>query len=158
MAEAPRDKNRVPVLLGTSTSDGVTPVTVYTDPTTHRLYADFSLSPETSGGLTIYRNIDLDETGKLISTGTHQLYGWYLFNLAATVRYVKIYNKATAPTVGTDTPVMTIPLVTGGGANVEYNIGIPFSLGLGIGATTGVADNDTGAPAANDVVVNIFYY
>jgi hypothetical protein len=24
-------------------------------------------------------------------------------------------------------------------------------------ATTGVADNDTGAPAANDVIVNIFY-
>lgn len=44
MAEAPRDKNRIPTLLGTSSTDGVTPVTVYADPTTHRLKVDASAS------------------------------------------------------------------------------------------------------------------
>lgn len=39
---APRDNNRIPVLIGTSSSDGTTPVTVYVDPTTHRLKVDAS--------------------------------------------------------------------------------------------------------------------
>lgn len=39
MAEASRDKNFVPTLLGASSVDG-TPVTVYADPTTHRLLVD----------------------------------------------------------------------------------------------------------------------
>lgn len=161
MSNAKRDDNRVATLIGLSTngSDLINP---YVDPSTHRLYVDATTNvyaPATSGGLTIYRNIDLDETGILISTGAHQLYGWYLFNNATSVRYVKFYNKATAPTVGTDTPLLTIPLVPGGGANVEYNVGIDgFALGIGVGATTGVADNNTGAPSANDVIVNIFYY
>lgn len=38
---APRDKNFVPALLGTSSTDG-TPVTIYADPTTHRLLVDLS--------------------------------------------------------------------------------------------------------------------
>lgn len=31
-------------------------------------------------------------------------------NINAAARYLKLYNKASAPTVGTDTPVLTIPL------------------------------------------------
>lgn len=37
MGNATRDDNLVPVLLGVSSSDGVTPVTIYVDPTTHRV-------------------------------------------------------------------------------------------------------------------------
>lgn len=37
---APRDNNRIPVLIGTSSSDGTTPVTVYVDPVTHRMKVD----------------------------------------------------------------------------------------------------------------------
>ncbi len=37
MANASRDENFVPTLLGASSSDGITPVTIYADPTTHRL-------------------------------------------------------------------------------------------------------------------------
>lgn len=32
------------------------------------------------------------------------------YNAAAAARYLKLYNKASAPTVGTDTPFMTIYL------------------------------------------------
>lgn len=39
---APRDNNRIPVLIGTSSVDGTSPVTVYVDPTTHRLKVDAS--------------------------------------------------------------------------------------------------------------------
>ena len=37
---APRDNNRIPTLIGTSSVDGVTPVLPYVDPTTHRLLVD----------------------------------------------------------------------------------------------------------------------
>jgi hypothetical protein len=35
--------------------------------------------------------------------------------------------------------------------------GIAFSTAITVAATTGLADNNTGAPAANDVIVNVFY-
>jgi hypothetical protein len=128
--------------------------TVGTDGTTA---GGISLQPATSGGSLIYRNIDLDETGILVVAGAHQVYGYYLFNAAASVRYIKFYNKATAPTVGSDTPVMTYPLPAGAAANVAFPNGVAFSLGIGVGATTGLADNSTGAPATSDVVVNVNY-
>lgn len=40
MANASRDENNVPTLLGVSASDGRTPVTVYANPSTHRLLVD----------------------------------------------------------------------------------------------------------------------
>jgi hypothetical protein len=44
MANAKHDQNSIPTLIAVSSSDGVTPVNVYADPTTHRLKVD------TSGG------------------------------------------------------------------------------------------------------------
>lgn len=116
-----------------------------------------SQRPSTSGGLTIYRNLDCDETGVNIKGSAGQVYGWYIFNAAAATRYVKLYNASSAPTVGSDTPVMTFGVPAGAGANVEFNNGIAFGTGIGIGCVTGVADNNTTAPTANDVVVNVFY-
>lgn len=40
MAEAKRDQNYVPTLIGVSSDDGITPVNVYVDPVTHRMYVD----------------------------------------------------------------------------------------------------------------------
>ena len=37
---AKKDQNRIPTLIGVSSSDGTTPTLVYVDPTTHRLYVD----------------------------------------------------------------------------------------------------------------------
>src|SRR4030042_652964 len=148
MVVAKKDANRVPTLIVVSNADDATPVKLWADPTTHRLLTSttVALAPATSGGLTIYRNLDIDQAGVNIKSSAGQVYGWYLYNNAVTTRYVKLYNKATAPTVGTDTPVMTIGIPPGSAANVEYNIGIPFATGIGIGATTGVADNNPGAP------------
>lgn len=116
-----------------------------------------SLQPTTSGGSSIYKNLDIDETGVNVKSSAGQLYGWYIFNNAATTRYVKLYDKATAPTVGTDTPVFTLPIPAGAAANVAFPNGIAFTNGIGVGAVTGVADNSTGAPSANDVTIALFY-
>lgn len=104
------------------------------------------------------RNIDIDESGDLIITGPKQLFGMIITSIASGARYLKIYDKATAPTVGTDTPKMTIPLpATSQPLAIEFVGGIDFTLGIGVGATTGVADADTGAPGANEVVGQVLY-
>jgi hypothetical protein len=119
---------------------------------------DVGIKPRTSGGLTIFRSIDLDETEEEVKATAGQVFGWYIFNAAATTHYVKFYNATTANvTVGTTTPVLTIPVPAGSAANVFSEIGIAFGTAITAAATTGVADNDTGAPAANAVVVNVFY-
>jgi hypothetical protein len=119
---------------------------------------DVGIKPRTSGGYTIFRSIDLDETEEEVKATAGQVFGWYIFNAAATTHYVKFYNATTANvTVGTTTPVLTIPVPAGGAANVFSETGIAFGTAITAAATTGVADNDTGAPAANAVVVNVFY-
>ena len=79
-------------------------------------------------------------------------------SINAAPRYLKIYNKATAPTVGTDVPVHVF-LIPGNTAGTGTNIPIPsegiaLSTGIAFALTTGVADTDTGAVALNEIVVN----
>jgi hypothetical protein len=97
--------------------------------------------------------------GALILTGTSGLHAFYATNTGATPAFVKLYNKATAPTVGTDVPAMIIPVpaaVSGvpGVATLPIgHNGFRFALGLGIAITGGVADNDTTAIGAGQVKV-----
>lgn len=115
--------------------------------------------PDTLGGYLVARDVDLDEdTAANIKASAGQVYGWYIFNAASATRFVKLYDKATSPTVGTDAPKLTIPVPAGGGTNVEFGNGIEFTNGIGWAATTGVADNDTGAPGANEVIANLLYF
>lgn len=81
------------------------------------------------------------------------------YNAAAAVRYLKLYNKATEPTVGTDTPVATIAIAPSKEFVIDWaDIGLTFATGIGFGLTTGSADNDTGALTAADVVgLNVYY-
>lgn len=115
-----------------------------------------NLQPATSGGSAVYRNLDLGTTGQVAKNGAGQIYSYYLYNNATATRYIKIYDKATAPT-NADTPVMTYPLPAGSAANVAFPNGVAFANGISLRATTGVADNDTGAPSTNDVIVNVNY-
>jgi len=110
----------------------------------------------------IHRSLDLDESEEEIKGTAGKVGGWYFFNAAITIRYIKFYNATAANvTVGTTTPIMTIPIPaqSSGGiaANVLSNKGIGFSTAISIAATTGVADTDTGAPGVNEVIVNVFY-
>jgi hypothetical protein len=119
---------------------------------------DVVVGPSTSGGLTLFRSIDLDETEEEIKATAGQLYGWYIFNASSGTRYVKVYNATAASvTVGATTPVLTFPLPAGGAANAFSTMGIAFSTAITAAATTGVADADTGAPGANEIIANFFY-
>lgn len=121
-----------------------------------------SLQAEVSGGVKNHRIISANtDNAALVKSTTGQVLGWYITNINAAIAYVKLYNKATAPTVGTDTPVLTIPVpgnTAGSGCTVFIPTGVDeFSNGIGIGIVTGVADNNNTAVAANEVVVNLFY-
>jgi hypothetical protein len=97
--------------------------------------------------------------GALILTGTSGLHAFYASNTGATDAFVKLYNKATAPTVGTDVPAMIIPVpaavagVPGVATLPIGHNGFRFALGLGIAITGAVADTDTTAVAAGQVKV-----
>ena len=99
--------------------------------------------------------------GALILTGTSGLQAFYATNIGATAAFVKLYNKATAPTVGTDVPEMIIAVpaaVAGvpGAAQITPGFnGYRFALGLGIAITGAVADSDTTAVAAGQVKVKL---
>lgn len=84
----------------------------------------------------------------------------YAVNLNAAVRYLKLYNKASAPTVGTDTPVATLPIpasTTGAGFSLPIPEGLAFSTGIAYAVTTGYADADTGAVAAGEIFLLLGY-
>lgn len=79
------------------------------------------------------------------------------YNANAAARYLKFYNKASAPTVGTDVPVWTEYLAP----QAKFHVSFPprfFSLGIALALTTGGADADTGALTAGDILaLNVGY-
>lgn len=99
--------------------------------------------------------------GALIITGTSGLQAFYATNEGASAAYVKLYNKATAPTVGTDVPemIITVPAAVGGVPGVAMLpigfSGFRFALGLGIAITRNAVFSDTTAVGANEVKVKL---
>jgi hypothetical protein len=80
------------------------------------------------------------------------------FNTATTLRYVKIYNKASAPDPSTDTPVLRIPIPpNSSGISIPFPEPITLGTGLGFVIVTGQADNSTAVCTAGDVVLNLGY-
>lgn len=99
--------------------------------------------------------------GALILTGTSNVSSFYATNEGATAAYIKLYNKATAPTVGTDVPEMTIPVPAAasgvpGVATIPIGFhGFRFALGLGIAITRNAVHTDTTAIGAGEVKVKL---
>ena len=118
--------------------------------------------PATSGGLSIARDIDLDNgTLTVVKGSAGQLYGWHITNTSTVTVFVKFYD-ATSGTLGTGTPVLTIGIP--GNASDDTlamaafgGMGVAFATGISVGAGTGVADADNTDPGANAVVANFYY-
>ena len=72
--------------------------------------------------------------------------------------FLKIYNKASAPTVGTDTPVFTLPLMASSAFNFDFGDGYYFSTGIAWAITLLSTDADTTAIAAGDVLALTIAY
>lgn len=114
----------------------------------------------TAGGATPNKYISAASTNATVvksSAGT--LYLLTCSNTNANARYLKLYNKATSPTVGTDTPVFTFLIpgnTVGAGSNIPIPAcGIAFSTGISFALTANAADSDNTAVTANENIVNI---
>lgn len=114
-------------------------------------------------GESSYKNLDVDESEDQVKNGETLLYWIHAINLATSPLYLKFYNDTAANVVvGTTTPVHTFSVPTQGDSNGAGFVlvvpgGILFDTALTVAATTGVADNDTGAPGANELVLNMGY-
>ena len=112
----------------------------------------------TAGGATPYRLVSAASTNATsVKASAGQIYSITAMNTNAAVRYLKLYNLATAPTVGTSTPVQVYALPPNGGVSLSLPVGMAFSTGIALALTTGAADTDTGAVALNEIVVSLSF-
>lgn len=114
-----------------------------------------------TGGATPSKTVSAASTNATsVKASAGTLYGVQVSNVNAAVRYLKLYNKASAPTVGTDTPVKTIAIpgnTAGAGNTIAFPYGVEFSTGIAFALTTEATDAGTTAVAANEIVVNLDY-
>lgn len=118
------------------------------------------VSGKTAGGAIAARHISAattNATALKASAGT--LYGGRAFNSGAAACFLKFYNKASAPTVGTDVPVYVVGIPPGQSVDlgIANDIGLAFSLGIAFAITAGAADADTAAVALNQVSIGLSY-
>ena len=78
-------------------------------------------------------------------------------NVTATATFVKLYNKASAPTVGTDVPVLTISVPANTTVAMQFGSqGKRFATGIALAVTAAAAATDTAAAVAG-VQLNATY-
>ena len=93
-----------------------------------------------------------------VKAAAGQIYGVAIFNRTNQDKYLKLYDKASAPTVGTDVPAFTICLPGRGGYDAPASpIGEPFENGIAYAITANVEDTDTTAVGVDDVHGRILY-
>lgn len=114
--------------------------------------------PVTSGGLDSARV--LTGTGGVIKASAGQLYSLLsVRNANAAVRYLHLYNKATAPTLSTDTPILTITLAASSVQNEISltSIGAAFSTGIAWAYTTDNIAIPTTAGTSTELMFSAVY-
>lgn len=92
-----------------------------------------------------------------IKTSAGTLFEVSISNITAATIWVKFYNKASAPTVGSDIPVMTIPVAAGAFFVAQFGaLGKRFSTGIALAATANSATSDTTAITAGALVSSTY--
>lgn len=91
------------------------------------------------------------------STGGN-IYSITASNTNAAARFLKLYNLATAPTVGTSAVALTIPIPANSVVNLNFGAyGMRFGTGIALAITGAAADSDTTAIGAGEVKVCTAY-
>lgn len=115
----------------------------------------------TAGGATPVSTVSAASTNATslkASAGT--VYSVTASNVNAAIRYLKFYNKASAPTVGTDTPVYVFPIpgnTAGAGITHSFPVGLNFSTGIAWALTVEATVAGTTGVSASEHVVSIAY-
>lgn len=116
-----------------------------------------SLAAATAGGSTSQSWISaatINATKVKATAG--QVYGYAIHNTTASPKWVKLYDKGSdVPDPASDTPVRRLLVPALGTDDRAIPGGIAFANGIGFVITAALADTDTTAVAAGDVVVNL---
>jgi len=117
------------------------------------------LSAQSSGGATPFTLISAATTNAtLIRSTAATLYSLNANNTSATAAYIKLYNKTAVPTVGTDTPIMTILVPANGYVDLSIPpMGVALGTGFAYAITGGAPVADTTAVAAGQIILNVSY-
>lgn len=105
---------------------------------------------------TVYKDVDLDNTGEILVAGTPTLFGAKFDNTANTSAvYVKIYDKASAAS-DADTPKYIIKVPASGTFEFQPNMGLgrKFALGISMRCVTEAGTAGTTGPT-NDVTATV---
>lgn len=87
-----------------------------------------------------------------VKTSAGTLYSLVAHNATAATKFVRIFNKATAPVPGTDSAVVVVAVPANSSKEVGFGgVGMRFSLGIGHAITNGATNLDATAVAAGDV-------
>ena len=118
-----------------------------------------NIATQTTGGATTFTLVSAATTNATsVKTSAGTLLMLVATNNGASVAFLKLYNKASAPTVGTDTPVMTIMLPASGGVALPIPAaGLAFSTGIAYALTGAATTADTTAVALSQIQVNGAY-
>lgn len=94
-----------------------------------------------------------------IKTSAGRLWTFHVSNVHSATIYVKIYRKASAPTVGTDLPTLIVPCSAYQRTSLDCGAtGEQFTTGIAIATTLSATDNATDAlPAAGLVKIKASY-
>ena len=116
----------------------------------------------TAGGLvSVYRLLSSLATtnGAFAKASAGRVYKIRGYTAAAAGKWLKLYNKASAPTVGTDTPILTLYLPPTSVIDIDFGaIGQYFSTGIALAITGASPDADTTAVAVGDILgLNLIY-
>ena len=88
-----------------------------------------------------------------LKTTAGTVYALTFTNTSASAVYLKLYNKATAPTVGTDVPLATIPIPATSFYTCELGrVGLRFATGIGYAITGAITTADTTAITAGSLL------
>jgi hypothetical protein len=109
-----------------------------------------------TGGPALFTNNTGAATVVKASSGT--IYAINANNTTAAARYVRLFQKATAPTLGTDVPSVVVTVPAGSSKEISYaSGGLVFGSGIGVAVTTDAAQLGSTAATAGDVQVTISY-
>ena len=122
----------------------------------------FTSTPEVVNSNNTWRLVSAGTTNSNLVNGSGtRLNGFLAINTSGSSKYLKFYDKATAPTVGTDTPKITILIPANTLSPVYLPFGdirgVWFSNGLGIGITGAVGDSDSTNISAGDIYLTVIY-
>jgi hypothetical protein len=118
-------------------------------------------TPATSGGTSSSKvgPSAASNNATSVKASAGQVYGYEFFNIGTAWRYVKLYNKASAPAPATDNALLlrVIGIPPGGGVTRTIEKGQPFSTGIAYAIVNGITDTDNVSIGANEVIGTLDY-